>query len=109
MAQNGQKNGQNSTNLLASFVCLETTQQNGTSRFHTIFKDLGQKWAKKCKKICQNSKYLLSSFFWLETTPENVTSRFQSMFGSRDTNFQPFLAKIGIFGSKFQPNRNLYS
>ena len=48
----------------------------------------------------------MSLFVWLETTQKNVTSHFHTMFGSRDTNFRPFLAKIGICGSKFQPNIN---
>ena len=40
---------------------------------------------------------------------KNGTSRFHTMFGSRDKHFRSFLAKICIFGSKFQLNQIYYS
>ena len=69
--------------------------------------------AKKCQKRAKNSKKMTKlkkyeSFFWLETTSKNGTSRFHTMFGFRDTHFRSFLAKIRIFGSKFQPNQRNY-
>ena len=55
---------------------------------------------KKCKKCQKQAK----NVFLARNYPKNGTSRFHTMFGSKDTNFGPFLAKIGIFGSKLQPN-----
>ena len=63
----------------------------------------------KTDKKWQHLIIFFSSYFWLENTSKNGTSHFHTMFGSRDTHFRSFLAKIRIFGSKFQPNQNLYS
>ena len=78
--------------------------------------DKMSKNVKKCQKNgpktankWSNLKTNMPSFFWLETTPKNCTSRFHTIFSSRDTHFRPFLAKIRIFGSKFQPNQNFQS
>ena len=67
--------------------------------FTRCFKNLGQKWPKNGPKTGQKMAKIKKNYchLQLETTPKNVTSRFHTMFGSRDTNFRPFLAKIGIF------------
>ena len=61
----------------------------------------------KCKKMPKTSQERqkngkiknkkCSSFFWLETTSKIGTSLFHMMFGSRDTHFRSFVAKIRIF------------
>ena len=70
------------------------------------FKNLGQKWPKKMVKIQKNYCHHFSG---LKLPKKMLLAVFTRCLVPEIQFFLPILAKIGIFGSKFQPNRNLYS
>ena len=74
--------------------------------------DINVEQCKKMPKTAKkypNLKYIFFIVFLARNYLKNGTSCFHTMFGSRDTHFRSFLAKIRIFGSNFQPNQRNYS
>ena len=61
------------------------------------------KHVKQCNKNDKNGPKTDNIFCFDKF--QHFFSRFHTMFGSRYTHFLSFLAKIRIFGSKFQPNQ----